>query len=454
MPAPNWLRRTVPYAAGCFAAALMVLAVATTASGLPVGGELVPTTSTTLPILGGTIDSVLAPVTTIAPATTTTTTSTTRPPAAPAATTTTVAPAQAPAAPAPPPDGAKGAAAPAPAPAGSPLGGPNPPVLGSAPVAPQPPDAATLAGAAAALPGEGRAGPSLVLAGRPDSVMFAEGANLPRLSQGRSTAPILDQLAGLALSPSVLARILAPFPVAGPATYTDDWEAVRLTPAFHLHQGTDIFAARGTPVIASDDGVVSQLTADAGAGGISLRLTISGGSFFYYAHLERLSPTVREGKQVRRGDVVGFVGATGDARGGPPHLHYQIHPGGRSPVNPIPYLDRWLADAAVTAASVARAPEDVAQALAARKSGGVAIPSGAAGRASGMSAGSTALELGGIRPISSHAAGPFGVVVMAMVAVVLHQRSQRRRRSRRRAALRAGPPAAVPMPPAPAGPGR
>src|SRR5439155_18404439 len=100
--------------------------------------------------------------------------------------------------------------------------------------------------------------------------------------------------------------------------------------------------------------------------GTSLRLTMAGGTYFFYAHLDRFAPGRAEGDRVERGDVLGFVGTTGDAEGNSPHLHYAIHPRGGPAVDPAPYLDEWLAAAATTAASVVAAPTEVAAALSAR----------------------------------------------------------------------------------------
>lgn len=173
----------------------------------------------------------------------------------------------------------------------------------------------------------------------------------PILAGPRSTAGLLDTLSGLGASPSLVASVLAPFPVAGPAQYTDDWHAPRH--GGRLHKGTDIFAARGTPVIAAADGVVGNMTTTARLGGTSLRVTTTGGTYFYYAHLDRFAAGLRNGTRVRSGDVIGFVGNTGNAITTPPHLHFQVHPAGSVPVRPVPYLDRWLAEAATRVAAIA-----------------------------------------------------------------------------------------------------
>ncbi len=132
------------------------------------------------------------------------------------------------------------------------------------------------------------------------------------------------------------------FPVAGVANFSDDWLMPRFTPVFHLHEGTDIFAAQGTPVRSPVEGVLRH--AGGGAGGTAAYVTTKEGHELYFAHLSAYSD-VQPGDSVKVGDVIGFVGNTGNAAGGPPHLHFEIHPKGKGPVNPKPYLDQWVAQA-------------------------------------------------------------------------------------------------------------
>jgi murein DD-endopeptidase MepM/ murein hydrolase activator NlpD len=132
------------------------------------------------------------------------------------------------------------------------------------------------------------------------------------------------------------------FPVAGEAYWSDDWYEPRFTPAFHLHQGTDIFAARGTPVRSPVDGYFSDNSG--GAGGLAAQVTGRDGTYYYMAHLDRFAD-VPSGAAVTQGQVVGFVGTTGNAEGGSPHLHFEVHPGGGGATNPKPIIDRWVSDA-------------------------------------------------------------------------------------------------------------
>jgi len=131
----------------------------------------------------------------------------------------------------------------------------------------------------------------------------------------------------------------AVFPVFGRYWYSDDWHAQRVG---HLHQGNDIFAAWGTPVVAVQDGVISKMSTG-GLGGIALDLTNDRGDFFYYAHLSAYAQRLTLGQRVQAGQLIGYVGNTGNAATTPPHLHFEIHPGGGGAVDPFPYLEAWRA---------------------------------------------------------------------------------------------------------------
>ena len=105
-------------------------------------------------------------------------------------------------------------------------------------------------------------------------------------------------------------------------------------------------APRGTPVLAASDGEIVRKHRNR-LGGNVLYLRSHGGAYdFYYAHLDRYAPGLEVGQTVRQGDVLGFVGNTGNARRTPPHLHFQVlDRGGRgrgTPVNPHRLLTRSL----------------------------------------------------------------------------------------------------------------
>ncbi|HUP61590.1 MAG TPA: M23 family metallopeptidase [Thermoanaerobaculia bacterium] len=104
------------------------------------------------------------------------------------------------------------------------------------------------------------------------------------------------------------------------------------------HRGIDIFAPRGTGVVAVADGIISFI-GDQPKGGHCLWLTTESGSSFYYAHLDRWAAGLYEGMEVRSGDLLGYVGNTGNARTTPPHLHFAINQNDEM-VNPYPILTR------------------------------------------------------------------------------------------------------------------
>ncbi len=122
-------------------------------------------------------------------------------------------------------------------------------------------------------------------------------------------------------------------PVAGSMSFRNDWGNPRS--GGRTHKGTDIFAKKGTPVVAVVDGTLRFR--DGGLGGIAIWLKGSGASY-YFAHLDSRVSGLSTGSYVNRGTVIGYVGNTGNAFGGADHLHFQLHPGHGSPVNPYPTL--------------------------------------------------------------------------------------------------------------------
>jgi murein DD-endopeptidase MepM/ murein hydrolase activator NlpD len=130
------------------------------------------------------------------------------------------------------------------------------------------------------------------------------------------------------VAPEVSARLSSGgfvFPVYGTASFGDSFGAPRADVPGGWHHGEDIFAAAGTPLLAVADGTLHTIGFNR-IGGYRLWLRDDDGDEFYYAHLSAYSPLAVEGRRVKAGDVIGFVGATGDADGGAPHLHFEIHP--------------------------------------------------------------------------------------------------------------------------------
>ncbi len=107
------------------------------------------------------------------------------------------------------------------------------------------------------------------------------------------------------------------------------------------HEGIDIMADRGTKVLSATPGVVVDLRNN-NLGGKVVWIAGPAGSYHYYAHLNKHKRGLKVGDRVRKGQVIGYVGNTGNARGGSPHLHYGIYLAGkgRGAVNPYFYLMR------------------------------------------------------------------------------------------------------------------
>ena len=103
------------------------------------------------------------------------------------------------------------------------------------------------------------------------------------------------------------------------------------------HKGTDIMGPMGAPVYAVTSGVISRHS-NSRLGGISLYLRGEDGSTYFYTHLQGYAARGAVGSRVEAGELIAYNGNTGNARGGPPHIHFERHPGGGAAVNPYPYL--------------------------------------------------------------------------------------------------------------------
>ena len=170
---------------------------------------------------------------------------------------------------------------------------------------------------------------------RPSSTTVP-GSSSAATSYGAMPAPATP-------SPAILARFPgAVFPVVGTYTYTDTFGAYRADMPNKQHEGDDIFATYGTPVVAVQDGTITGVSTTP-IGGNNIHLTTSRGDYFYYAHLSRFATGLAEGQHVIAGQTIGYVGDTGDAKGTPSHLHFEIHPAGGPAVDPTPYLNAWRA---------------------------------------------------------------------------------------------------------------
>ena len=112
--------------------------------------------------------------------------------------------------------------------------------------------------------------------------------------------------------------------------FMNDWGFPRSGGRFH--EGNDLFAPRGTPAVAVVGGTVVQTTGT--IGGHQVKLLGDDGATYYYTHLDSFGASGR----VSAGQVVGYVGNSGNAAGGPTHVHFEVHPGAGAAVNPYPRL--------------------------------------------------------------------------------------------------------------------
>lgn len=168
----------------------------------------------------------------------------------------------------------------------------------------------------------------------------------PAIAQQPTAVPA--PAAGPAAIPSTTAvapRTALLIPVSGVRAeqLTDTYSQTR--GGNRIHEALDIMAPRGTPVVAAGDGTVVKLfTSD--AGGLTVyQFDPTQTHAYYYAHLDRYAPGLQEGQQLRQGDLVGYVGSTGNASPDAPHLHFAIFLLGPekqwwkgTPVNPYPLL--------------------------------------------------------------------------------------------------------------------
>jgi len=118
-------------------------------------------------------------------------------------------------------------------------------------------------------------------------------------------------------------------PVEG-ATFFNDWGFPRSGERFH--EGNDLFAPRGTPIVAPIGGTLNQVVGN--IGGYQFNLEGDDGHLYIGSHMDRFAA----GGYVQAGDVIGYVGDSGNALGSRPHLHFEIHADGQTPVNPYPTL--------------------------------------------------------------------------------------------------------------------
>jgi murein DD-endopeptidase MepM/ murein hydrolase activator NlpD len=188
-----------------------------------------------------------------------------------------------------------------------------------------------------------------ILAGFLVGILATVGVGLMQTSQTREIARVHaggpePQVAGAEIDSEAFRRnIIIPVQGVLAGDIRDTFDEARGPE--RKHEATDILAPRGTPVIAADDGEIKKLFSS-NAGGLTLyQFDRSGEYCYYYAHLDRYADEIREGTKVKRGEIIGYVGTTGNAPPDTPHLHFGIFKLGPdkrwwegTPINPYPIL--------------------------------------------------------------------------------------------------------------------
>jgi murein DD-endopeptidase MepM/ murein hydrolase activator NlpD len=218
---------------------------------------------------------------------------------------------------------------------------------------------------ALASPADSLAAPAAVPAPAPlpgDTVGLPPVDPALRSDSGRTGAP-LDTTSGLGVAPGATAasgppptataaelatlrgRLVVPVRGVAASALRDDFDQARGA-GTRRHEALDIVAPRGTPVVAATDGRVVKLF-DSEAGGLTIYQADAGNRFvLLYGHLDRYEAGLKEGAAVRQGQVIGYVGSTGNASLDTPHLHFAVARSGDAarwwgsgtPVNPYPLL--------------------------------------------------------------------------------------------------------------------
>ncbi len=179
----------------------------------------------------------------------------------------------------------------------------------------------------------------IILVGATSACARARPSVQPRPATPESAAPVSGTVPRDAGSLLAGKSLMVPVLGVDPAGVVDSYTAGR--GGGRTHSAIDIMAPRGTPVLAAEDGTILKLRSN-DAGGITIyQLDPSGGFVYYYAHLDRYERGLAEGMNVRQGQIIGYVGTSGNAPENLPHLHFQMmiyRGGGRywggEPVNP------------------------------------------------------------------------------------------------------------------------
>jgi len=139
-------------------------------------------------------------------------------------------------------------------------------------------------------------------------------------------------------------RIAMPLEDISKKKVADTWQAPR--GVGRRHEGQDIFAPRGTPILSATNGYIYKI-GENNLGGQTVSVIGSGGRVYYYAHLDSYAKGIAVGDRVSRRTVLGYVGTTGNAQGTPPHLHFGIYTW-TGAINPLPLLTDRVAPTVTT----------------------------------------------------------------------------------------------------------
>jgi peptidoglycan LD-endopeptidase LytH len=191
-------------------------------------------------------------------------------------------------------------------------------------------------GQAAEMPASGRSRISPAHVGAPLTAATNAAPHTP-LDQ-----PLLRSPLQSSLQPLVQRNLIIPVQGVHAEDLRDDFDEMR---GGRRHEAIDIMAPRGTPVLAADDGKVAKLFLSKPGGLTVYEFDGSQTYCYYYAHLDRYAPGLKEGELLRRGEVLGYVGSTGNASPDAPHLHFAIFALGLdrrwwegSPIDPYGFL--------------------------------------------------------------------------------------------------------------------
>ena len=195
----------------------------------------------------------------------------------------------------------------------------------------------------------------------PSNSLPVAAREMPAASSGEPTAtsdvsvvstPFDELMEAFAAFPNGLVRQIS-FPVLGPVGFFNDWGACR-DECTRLHVGTDVIGVRMQPLLAAVDGTVTRIGyTNIGTHGVDITITGADGWYYNYFHVNNdspgtddgaaareweVSPLVTVGSRVRAGQVIAYMGDSGNAEGSVPHLHFEIREPDQTPVNPYPSL--------------------------------------------------------------------------------------------------------------------